>query len=139
MYAYREDLYKRKAFEMRYFSYNVMDKPSAMGTLSDVKKEISPRKIAKTSLSAANKPTLSALPLNTLKTNSKIIKKTKLDNYISFCSAENIYKINLEKNTKNKPMIFKKGMSSIVPKATTKPKERKIKSVLIEPLNLLNI
>lgn len=111
-----------------------MEKPSTMVSVSDVRKVSSPRKIAKTSHSAANNATLATVPLNTLKTDLKAIKKTKLNNYISFCSTENIYKINLEKNSKYKPIILKKGMSSIVPKPAIKQKERQIKSVIIEPL-----
>lgn len=119
-----------------------MDKSSTITALSDIRKETSPRRVAKTSLSAANKPTSTTVPLNPLKTNLKVIKKTKLDSYISFCSAENIYKINLEKKFKFKPAIYRKGIhssivrpkSSLCPlKITTKGKERKVKSVLVEP------
>lgn len=121
-----------------------MDKSSTITASSDIRKETSPRRVAKTSLSAANKPTSTTVPLNPLKTNLKVIKKAKLDNYISFCSAENIYKINLEKKFKSKPAIYKKSInssivrpkSSLCPlKVTTKVKERKIKSVLVVPLN----
>lgn len=131
MYVQKEDLCKRKAFEMRYFCYN---RSSTIAAISDIRKESSPRKIAKTSLSAATKPTLTTVPLSTLKTNLKV----------SFCSAENIYKINLEKKFKTKPATYKKGInsniirpkSSLCPlKITTKGKERKVKSVLVEPLN----
>lgn len=143
-YAPREDICKRKAFEMRYFCYNALDRSSTVSAISDVRKEISPRKVAKTSLSAANKTGPTTETLNTFKTNLKVIKKTKLDNYINFCSAENIYKINLEKKFKLKPATYKKGInssiirskSSLCPlKVTTKGKERKVKSVLVEPSN----
>lgn len=129
---------------MRYFCYNTIERSSTAATIADIRKENSPRKIAKTSLSSANKIVSPSVPNTTLKTNLKVIKKTKLDNYINFCSAENIYKINLEKKFKIKPASYKKGInsniirpkSSLCPlKITSKGKERKVKSVLVDSSN----
>lgn len=144
LFTVKDDLYKRKAFEMRYFCYKAVDRINTGISLTELKKDTSPSRIAKTSLSASNKTPPSTLPLQALNTNLKVIKKTKLDNYINFCSAENIYKINLERKFKFKPSIYKKCMnaniirpkSSLCPlKLTNKSKDRKIKSVIVNSTN----